>query len=253
MPCFSYPSVPLSGFRGLLAGKVLVFFANNTFSDMEFWVYLQMGFFHITDLGGYDHILFILSLCAVYQWRDWRKVLMLVTAFTIGHSITLALAVFNVVRLPKDFIEFLIPVTIVLTATGNLFSRLPEDDKAEQTNHYGRYVFAVLFGLIHGLGFSNFLRAMLMKSSIIVPLLGFNIGLELGQILVVIIVLTMASLLVTILKVGLKMRDWTNFISGAAAGIGLILLLNTAYWTKNTQGKKEAEASKSHINSTKNL
>ncbi len=205
---------------------------------MEFWIYLQMGFAHITDLGGYDHILFILSLCAVYQWRDWRKVLVLVTAFTIGHSVTLALAVFNIVRLPKDFIEFLIPVTIVLTAVANVFSR-----EEEKGNHsYTRYFFAMFFGLIHGLGFSNFLRAMLMKSSMVVPLLGFNIGLEIGQLLVVVIVLSLASLLVTVCKIGLVMRDWTNFLSGAAAGIGLILLLNTAFWTKNVVGKTKEEA-----------
>lgn len=211
---------------------------------MEFWVYLQMGFYHITDLGGYDHILFILSLCAVYQWSNWRKVLLLVTAFTIGHSITLALAVFNVVRFSKDFIEFLIPVTIVLTATSNLFSPIQEKGENNRiADDNWRYFFAMLFGLIHGLGFSNFLRAMLMKSSMVVPLVGFNVGLEVGQLLVVTAVLTLASLLVTILKTGLKMRDWCNFISGAAAGIGLILLLNTAFWTKNILGKKpEAQA-----------
>ncbi len=207
---------------------------------MEFFVYLQMGFYHITDFGGYDHIMFILALCAVYQWRDWRKVIALVTAFTIGHSVTLALATFNIVRLPKDFIEFLIPITILLTAVGNLFSDLQENKKRVGKTQYVRYAFALFFGLIHGLGFSNFLRAMLMKSSIYVPLLGFNVGLELGQLLVVIITLTVASLLVKILNIGLKMRDWCNFISGAAAGIAVILLLNSPFWTKNVRGKKEA-------------
>jgi HupE / UreJ protein len=209
---------------------------------MEIIVYIKVGFLHITDLGGYDHILFIMSLCAVYQWRDWRKVLLLVTAFTIGHSITLALATLNILNFPKSFIEFLIPVTIVCTAVGNVFSPVRENhEKQGRDSSNWRYIFAVCFGLIHGLGFSNFLRAMLMKSSIVVPLLGFNIGLELGQILVVIITLSIASLLVSILNLGLKMRDWCNFISGAAAGIGLILLLNSEFWNKNILGKNDKE------------
>jgi len=208
---------------------------------MEFYVYLKTGFYHITDLGGYDHILFILALCAVYQWRDWRKVLVLVTAFTVGHSITLALATFNLVRFPKDFIEFLIPITILLTAVGNLFSPVQEGKpKSFDNSRYVRFSFALLFGLIHGLGFSNFLRAMLGKSSLFVPLLGFNVGLELGQLLVVFMVLSASSLLVSILNTGLKMRDWCNFISGAAAGIAIVLLLSSVFWSKTILGKKEA-------------
>jgi hypothetical protein len=206
---------------------------------MEFFVYLKLGFFHITDLKGYDHILFILSLCAVYQWRDWRKVLVLVTAFTVGHSITLALATFNIVRFPKAFIEFLIPVTIVLTAISNVFSPVQDDKTETKSNSYTRYAFAVFFGLIHGLGFSNFLRDMLMKSSIFVPLLGFNIGLEIGQLLIVVVALSAASGLTAVFREKLKMRDWCNFISGAAAGIGLILILNSEFWNKEILGKKE--------------
>ena len=194
----------------------------------EFQAYLWLGFGHITDVKGYDHIIFILALCAVYQLSDWRKVLILVTAFTIGHSIPLAFATLNIFIINKDLIEFLIPVTILLTALTNLSKKLPETENSRKKDIL-RYLMALFFGLIHGLGFSNFLRNMtqLMNpgEDIITKLLAFNIGLEIGQILIVFAIL-ICSLLFTA-RFRYKSHDWNTFLSGAAAGIALILILQS--------------------------
>lgn len=187
----------------------------------EFSLYFGLGKDHILDyVNGYDHILFVLALCAVYLIRDWEKILILVTAFTIGHSITLALATRNVVSVNAPLIEFLIPLTIFITCVSNLFKKeVLTNEKGFQVN----YLFAVFFGLIHGLGFSNYLRAILGKDqSILSQLLAFNLGLEFGQIIVVVIFLIFSFLLVDFLKV--NRRDWKMVLSSAIAGIALILM-----------------------------
>lgn len=192
----------------------------------SFEAYLRLGFTHITDLEGYDHILFIVALCAVYQLQDWRRILILVTAFTVGHSVTLALATLQVFTYRSEVIEFLIPVTIFITAIGNLFAVRGKATAQKSALGYGRYVPALLFGLIHGLGFSNFLRSMLgREASIVQPLLAFNIGLEIGQLLIVAIVLVLAFLFIRLLRV--PHRDWNLVISGAVAGIALTLIRST--------------------------
>lgn len=198
----------------------------------EFSIYLQLGFDHITDPNGYDHIIFITALCAIYQLKDWRKVLILITAFTIGHSITLALATLNYIQYRTEVIEFLIPVTILLTAFTNIFQKSqPESlftEDIPQTS-VPRYLMALFFGLIHGMGFSNYLRSLLGKeASIFKPLLAFNVGLELGQLLIVLIILTISWVLVSVLKV--KKHDWKLVLSGAVAGIALILIKESDYW-----------------------
>jgi hypothetical protein len=145
----------------------------------ELLTYLHLGFHHVASLGALDHLLFLLALAAVYRPRDWRESLWVITAFTIGHSLTLALVVTRVVELPGRWIEFLIPVTIVLTCAGNLLSA------REGTPRPGRRraVYAVAFGLVHGAGFADYLRRMFLDR-IAVPLLGFNLGIEAGQLLV---------------------------------------------------------------------
>ena len=146
-----------------------------------FQVYFQLGFQHILDIEGYDHMLFLLALCIPYTIRDWKKVLILATAFTIGHSITLALATLDIVRFPTIWVEFFIPVTILITAILDLKLK----DKLGNTLYY---FLAMLFGLIHGMGFSNFLRGSMFpgeESRFIWQLLYFNIGIELAQILII--------------------------------------------------------------------
>lgn len=146
----------------------------------DFLTFIQLGFRHITDLEAMDHILFLLALAAIYRPRDWRKAMWVVTAFTIGHSVTLGLAVTGAVRLPTQLIEFLIPVTIVATCIENIIVR--NRDRALWGGKY-RPVFAGIFGLVHGAGFANYLRD-LFGDHIAVPLFGFNIGIEIGQIAV---------------------------------------------------------------------
>ena len=192
-------------------------------------MYIKLGFQHISDLAGYDHILFLLALCAVYSIDQWRRLFILVTAFTVGHSITLALSSFGWVVIPSHIIEFLIPVTILITAIRNVAVPTSDQLTDDQGNMTGHYLVALCFGFIHGMGFSNYFRALMMdSSSITIPLLGFNLGIEIGQLLVVSIIVIVASLVVKFAQV--KHRDWNLFISGAAAGISIVLMNETAFW-----------------------
>lgn len=185
----------------------------------DFLFYLKLGWEHIISLDALDHQLFVLALVAVYSYKDWKQLLILVTAFTIGHSITLALSVLDIFRIPSDWVEFLIPLTIVITALDNILMK----------NHQKRlmkmnYYLALFFGLIHGMGFANTARLMLSKEqSIFVPLLGFNIGLEIGQIAVVLLILVVLFILLNIFKVSRK--DWIMFVSSGVFALSLKMAL----------------------------
>ena len=193
----------------------------------EFQVYFQEGREHILNWKyGYDHILFVVALCALYLMRDWKKVLILVTAFTIGHSVTLALAALNIIPVNEELIEFLIPTTIFITAISNFFR---DEESVHERNVHINYIYALLFGLIHGMGFSNYFRTILGKDrGIVSQLLAFNLGLELGQIIIVVIFLTLAFIFVDLF--GINRRDWKLVISSMIAGIALMLMKDTAYW-----------------------
>ncbi|MBW0164745.1 MAG: HupE/UreJ family protein [Sediminibacterium sp. Gen4] len=186
----------------------------------QFIVYFETGFRHIADLKGIDHILFVMALCIRYQFSDWKKLLILITSFTIGHSITLALSVFNVVNYSVAWIEFLIPVTIVITAISNLFvTKFTFKSKFPLI-----YFFALFFGLIHGLGFSNYLKSMLGKDeSIIGQLLAFNLGLEAGQIIIVLAILLISFIFVQLLK--WNRREFLLFITGGVFAVALLMAL----------------------------
>jgi len=186
----------------------------------DFSLYFQLGLQHICDWQGYDHILFVTVLCGIYQLADWRKVLVLVTAFTIGHSVTLALSVFNILHINTSLIEFLIPVTIVITALNNILKRNTSPKTINLT-----YFLALFFGLIHGLGFSSYLKSLLGKSTNIVEqLFAFNIGLECGQVIIVISVLLLSFLLIKTFKI--KAVDWSFFLSSAIFGIALMMCID---------------------------
>ena len=146
----------------------------------ELTTFLELGFRHITAVGAMDHILFLLALAAIYRPRDWRDALWVVSAFTVGHSVTLALAVTRLISLPTSLIEFLIPVTIVITGVENVLVR--DRSRVFWSGRY-RPVFAGVFGLVHGAGFANYLGSLFVDR-IAIPLLGFNLGIELGQIVV---------------------------------------------------------------------
>ena len=191
-------------------------------SDIE--IFLPLGFQHITDFKGYDHILFVVALCAVYRLKDWKKVAILITAFTIGHSVTLALATLNIIAYSTNLIELLIPITIFLTCVLNFFHKSAEYSLDKEKPSYFRYPMAMAFGLIHGMGFSNYLRSLLGKEeSIWQPLLAFNVGLEIGQLVIVVISLIISSLLLDIFRI--KKHDWNLILSGIVAGVALTLIV----------------------------
>lgn len=193
----------------------------------NFKVYFGLGYDHIMDIKGYDHILFIVALAAIYLLKDWRKVLILVTAFTIGHSITLALSTLNYVLIKPEIIEFLIPVTIFITAFANLFKK--ESSLKSVKKIQLNYILALGFGLIHGLGFSNYLKSLLGKSSnIVTELLAFNLGLEVGQIIIVLSFLIISFIFIDLF--GLKRRDWVLIISSIIIGLALTLMMETKFW-----------------------
>lgn len=182
----------------------------------DFGLYFELGYQHIADLRGIDHILFVMALCLRYQFEDWRKILVLVTAFTIGHSITLAMSVFNLLDYPVKWIEFLIPVTIVVTAISNVFVK----KFVYKTRFPVIYFFALFFGLIHGLGFSNYLKSLLgTHTNIVSQLLAFNLGLEVGQLLIVSCVLLISFIFVTILKC--NRREYILYLTGGIFAVAV--------------------------------
>jgi hypothetical protein len=182
-------------------------------NDLAF--YFQEGWHHIISLDALDHQLFILALSAIYLIKDWKQVLVLVTAFTIGHSLTLALSVYDLIRINSNWVEFLIPCTIMITAVFNFFQK-NFDRKSLRLN----YFLALFFGLIHGMGFANTIRFMLASDQKIGwSLFGFNVGLEAGQIAVVSIILLLSYLFVN--KLHLKRRWWVLILSSIAFLIAL--------------------------------
>ena len=190
-----------------------------------FKFYLKLGFEHIADLNAYDHILFLVVLCAVYKMNQWRNILILITAFTIGHSITLFLVSLDYFTIPSRVIKLLIPITILITSLQNVIN----DKQLKNFSRMGRnYFMALFFGFIHGMDFSNYFKALIMSpEEILIPLLGFNIGIELGQLLIVLFIVLFGFIFLDILKV--KHNKWNFFISGGAFGISLISILELTF------------------------
>lgn len=185
----------------------------------DFLFYLNLGWEHIISLDALDHQLFVLVLVAVFAVKDWKNIFWIITAFTIGHSITLALSVFDIVRAPAKWVEFLIPLTIVITALDNILMRNRQNNLMKMN-----FYLALFFGLIHGMGFANTARMMIANEQhIFVPLLGFNIGLELGQIAVVAGILIVQFVLLNLFKVNRK--DWIMFISSGVFALSLKMTL----------------------------
>ena len=186
----------------------------------DFGLYFTLGRQHIADWQGIDHILFIMALCLRYQWADWQKILVLVTAFTIGHSITLALSALSIVHFSTKWIEFLIPVTIIITAVSNIFVR----KFVFKSKFPLIYFLALFFGLIHGLGFSNYLKSLLGKdSNIVVQLFAFNIGLEAGQLMIVSGIMLLSFIIVGLLKV--NRREYILYCSGGVFALATQMAL----------------------------
>jgi hypothetical protein len=185
----------------------------------DFVFYFKLGWHHIISVDAFDHLFFIMALTSIYLLKDIKQVLLLVTAFTIGHAISLSLSALNLVKINSDFVELLIAVSIIFTAEIQFVKSLHP-----KAPFRFKYVFALLFGLLHGLGFANTIRFILAESQqITLPLLSFNIGLEVGQILVVLLMLLMAKLFVEI--IGLPQKWWIRIINTIALAAGIYLCI----------------------------
>ncbi len=188
-------------------------------------IYFDIGFAHIVNWTALDHILFIVALSLRYQFADWKKLLVLITAFTIGHTTTLALVVFNVVHLAKAWIEFLIPITIAITALSNFFVK-----KFTFKSKFPLiYFFALIFGLIHGLGFSNDLKSLIGNGDgVIIKLLSANIGIEAGQICFVIGILCITFGAINIFKI--NRREYLLFVSSGIFALAIEMAAERIPW-----------------------
>lgn len=185
---------------------------------MNFSTYFVLGLEHITDFNGYDHMLFIAALMASFYWSDVKSILLQVTAFTIGHSVTLALVTLGFIPLNASLVEFLIPVTIFITAIYQLISHRNN----QQVQQAGFWI-AGLFGLIHGMGFSNFFQSLLGKdTSLLKPLFAFNVGVEVGQIIFVLALFVLQYVLLTFFK--FKFNWWKTGLSLIAAFVSLYMI-----------------------------
>ena len=190
----------------------------------EFKTWFFIGFDHIMDIQALDHTLFILALVVAYDSSQIKKIIFLVTAFTIGHSVTLALSALELISFNQKIIEFSIPLTIFLTALNNIVNRKESKKKFVSSN----YIIGLVFGLIHGLGFANYLKALLFKGNIVFELFAFNVGIEIAQIILVFVFLFLSFLFSRF--VFSKREDWILCVSALIMGISFMLISNAKFW-----------------------
>jgi hypothetical protein len=174
---------------------------------MDFMFFLKEGFYHVLDINALDHVLFFIAVSIVFTIKQWKKVLLLVSIFTVAHTITFTLSSYNIIYINKNLVEFLIPVTILITTINNSLKSI-KNQKIIRVNYY----FTFVFGLIHGLGFSSYFKMLIDKNdSILVPLLEFALGIELVQILIVSVIIMLNTLVINYVKI--KNKHWTLFVS----------------------------------------
>lgn len=195
----------------------------------EFLIYLEIGLRHVLDINAYDHILFLVALTVPYAFKDWKKVLILVSVFTLGHTLALILSVFEIVTIKASLVEFLIPITILCTAVYNLFT----SGKASKKDNVSVTGFITLFfGVIHGLGFSNYFKTILGGSAgdKMLPLLEFALGIELAQIIVVLLVLILSFIVQNFFRN--SKRDFILIMSSIIIGVIIPMLIESEIWNK---------------------
>ena len=186
----------------------------------EFWIYFKLGLNNVLDLNGYDHILFLIVLIVAYTFKDWKRVFWLITVFTIGHTISLILSTYGVISVKANLVELLVYITIVITALFNIFTAGKNNNK---TKLVLLLVAALFFGLIHGLAFSNYFKVITSGiSSKLLPMLEFSLGVEAGQIIVVLVVLILSFIFQTIFR--FSKRDWVMVISAIVLGIAIHII-----------------------------
>ncbi|MES2567734.1 MAG: HupE/UreJ family protein [Bacteroidota bacterium] len=191
----------------------------------DFWIWFSTGLQHILDWNGYDHILYVVMLCILFTVQEWKKLLVLVTAFTVGHSLTLAFSAFDVLIIHQSYIEILIPLTIILTSMVNIYFRKRLENGLNQSKNYRlNYILALVFGFIHGMGFSYLLKSMLGKEeNIFFPLISFNLGLEVGQLIIVAFTLLLSVFLVRFTRI--KKPAYVFFISSTVFAVSFLLFI----------------------------
>ncbi len=195
----------------------------------EFWIYFQIGLKHVLDIHAYDHVLFLIALTTPYAFKDWKRILLLVTMFTVGHTLALLLSVFGIIAVKASLVEFLIPVTILITAFFNLFTA----GKASKNESLNLVFFLTLFfGIIHGLGFSNYFKTILggTASSKLVPLLEFALGIEAAQLIVVFVVLVISYIVQTVFR--FSKRDWALVMSAFVIGVVIPMIVESPIWNR---------------------
>ena len=196
----------------------------------EFWIYFKVGLNHVLDIHAYDHVLFLIALMIPYTFKDWKRVLLLVSLFTIGHTLSLILSVYSVVFVNPSLVEFLIPITILITALYTLFTA----GKASKGNGNLSFmgIVTLFFGIIHGLGFSNYFKSILPgnASDKLVPSLEFALGIEAAQLIVVFVVLILAYIVQTFFRFSKK--DWALVMSAFVIGVVLPLIIGSEIWNK---------------------
>ena len=190
----------------------------------EFKTWFEIGFDHIINYEALDHILFIVVLTVIYDIKMIKKIIILITAFTVGHTLTLILSTLNLIQYDQKIIEFAIPLTIAITAINNIRKRNQTLLGGGNLNYY----LALFFGLIHGLGFSNYLKALLIGDNILLELFSFNIGVEIGQIVIVLLFLFVGFIFSKIFFS--KRNEWILFVSSLILGISLLLITNAKFW-----------------------
>ena len=190
-----------------------------------FILYLKLGYRHILDLYGIEHMLFIIALMAIYLLRDWKRVLFVFLFYVIGHSISLNLAVFRIFRPDPEIISSLVPVTIFIAAAGNLF----KGEKSSFAPRPTKFFLAAIFGLIQGFGLAYYFTGIISTNRrMTIPLIAYNIGIELAYLLVIFIYLMISWIFVN--NFGVSKRVWYLVISSAIAGIALTFMYETRYW-----------------------
>jgi len=195
----------------------------------EFWIYFQIGLKHVLDINAYDHVLFLMALAIPYSFKDWKRILLLVSLFTLGHTVALVLSVFEIVTVKAHIVELLIPITILLTAIFNLFN----SGKSAKNNKVSMVFFTTLFfGVIHGFGFSNYFKTILGGSALskILPLAEFALGIEGAQIAVVFAILILSYIAQTVFR--FSKRDWTLVMSAFVIGVVVPMIIENEIWTR---------------------
>jgi len=192
----------------------------------NFVFFLKEGLYHVLDWKAFDHILFLIALAVVYDFKNWKKVLWLISLFTLGHTLSLILAAYKIVSVSADWVEFLIPVTILITAVVNIFYAKTSSKKTKTNINL---FFALFFGLIHGLGFSSYFKILIGTSNNkLIPLLEFALGIEIAQIVIVIVILIVGFIFQTFFR--FSKRDWILIISSIVIGLVLPILRGAIFW-----------------------